>query len=83
MQNRFLICCQLPLNLETGGKSIQYTAPNNIAMCLSIATRHAMSGELMYNNFILPALAKNDSATIFDRSELSKLYDYFELIQIE
>lgn len=67
--------------LNVNGQKIDFTGPNNIAICLSISEREYEISQKMWIKYILPKIKKNQKEVTFTHKQTSKVYDYFEHLQ--
>lgn len=66
---------------NVNSKKIYFTKPNNITLFVSISLKQLNEAKDIYKDFILEKL-KDKAPIEFKEEENSKLYDYFELIQM-
>ncbi len=67
---------------ELNKKVIDFTAPNNIAICLNISNREYEIALQKFLKLISPKFNNKSTRITFDETEISELYDYFEHLQI-
>jgi len=67
---------------ELKDKKIDFTAPNNIAICLSISNKEYEIAIKKFLKLINPKLQSENNRVTFNKSETSDLFDYFEHLQV-
>jgi len=80
-KNQMVYTLQQSQSFEIENKKIYFYKPNNISLFVNIAHRELKEAKKLYNEFVKIKLKEN-SPVEFKEEENSKLYDYFERIQL-
>lgn len=61
---------------------INFTAPNNISICLNISEREYTIAKEKFLTLVQSKIKQNQQSITFDNNETKDLYDYFEHLQV-